>query len=94
LAGISAVGLALLAGLLLARQLTAPLRALTEAAQRLTRGKGEPASAGPVPQVQVCSEDEIGELAEAFNQMAQSLAHQETLRRNLMPTSPTSYARH
>jgi signal transduction histidine kinase len=84
LAGISAVGLALLAGLLLARQLTAPLRALTEAAQRLTRGKGEPASAGPVPQVQVCSEDEIGELAEAFNQMAQSLAHQETLRRNLM----------
>jgi signal transduction histidine kinase len=84
LAALAAVGLALVAGLLLARQLTAPLRALTDAAQRLAKGRGQPGGTEPVPQVQVRSEDELGELAGAFNQMARSLAHQETLRRNLM----------
>jgi len=61
---------------LLARQLTAPLRELTRAARDLTLGD--------VPQIQIRSQDEIGELGQAFNQMAQSLARQETLRRNLM----------
>jgi signal transduction histidine kinase len=37
-----------------------------------------------VPQVEVRSQDEIGELSQAFNQMARSLAQQEMLRRNLM----------
>jgi len=60
----------------LARQLAAPLRTLTEAARRLT-----PAD---MPQVEVRGQDEIGELGQAFDQMAQSLAQQETLRRNLM----------
>ena len=71
-AGIVALGL----GLLLARQLTAPLRALTQAAHRL--------SEGAVPQVEIHSRDEVGELGQAFNQMARSLAQQERLRRNLM----------
>ena len=75
-AGLAAGAVALGLGLLLARQLTAPLRALTQAAHRLAEGD--------VPQVKVRSGDEIGELGEAFNQMARSLAHQETLRRNLM----------
>ena len=75
-AGLAAGAVALVVGLLLARQLTAPLRALTEAAHDLAEGE--------TPQVEVTSRDEIGELARAFNQMSRSLAHQETLRRNLM----------
>ena len=76
LAGLAAGGMALVLGLWLARQLAAPLRTLTEAARRLT-----PAD---MPQVEVRGQDEIGELGQAFDQMAQSLAQQETLRRNLM----------
>lgn len=75
-AGLVACVVAGVLGLLLARQLTAPLRSLTDAAHRLAGGE--------TPQVQVGSRDEIGELAQAFNQMAQSVAHQEMLRRNLM----------
>ncbi len=75
-AGLVAGGVALILGLLLARQLTAPLRALTDAAHDLADGD--------VRQVEVRSQDEIGELGQAFNLMAESLAHQETLRRNLM----------
>jgi two-component system OmpR family sensor kinase/two-component system sensor histidine kinase BaeS len=75
-AGLIASIVALAIGLLLARQLTAPLRALTQAAHRLADGD--------TPQVEVRSQDEVGELSQAFNQMAQSLARQDTLRRNLM----------
>ncbi|HSR34699.1 MAG TPA: ATP-binding protein [Anaerolineae bacterium] len=75
-AALAAGAVALVLGLLLARQLTAPLRTLTQAAHRLAQGD--------LPRVQVRSQDEIGELGQAFNQMAQSLAQQETLRRNLM----------
>jgi signal transduction histidine kinase len=75
-AGLVAGAVALALGLLLARQLTAPLRALTQAVHRLAQGD--------VPQVQVRTQDEIGELGVAFNQMSRSLARQETLRRNLM----------
>jgi two-component system OmpR family sensor kinase/two-component system sensor histidine kinase BaeS len=75
-AGLAAGIVALVLGLLLARQLTAPLRALTGAAHSL--------AGGDVAQVEVRSRDEIGELGQAFNQMAESLDRQETLRRNLM----------
>jgi two-component system OmpR family sensor kinase/two-component system sensor histidine kinase BaeS len=75
-AGLAAGVVALVLGLLLARQLTAPLRDLTQAAHRLAQGE--------VPQVEIQSQDEIGELGHEFNQMAQSLDRQETLRRNLM----------
>ncbi len=75
-AGLAAAVVALVLGLLLARQLTAPLRALTDAAHRLAEGD--------LPQVVVRGQDEIGELGQAFNQMARSLARQETLRRNMM----------
>jgi signal transduction histidine kinase len=83
-AGLAATGLALVLGLILARQLTAPLRALTQAAQRLARRGADPATAMEAPQVEIRSQDEIGELGQAFNQMSASLAHQEALRRNLM----------
>jgi signal transduction histidine kinase len=75
-AGLAAGIVALVLGLLLARQLTAPLRALTQAAHQLSEGE--------LAQVEVRSRDEVGELGEAFNQMARSLTQQETLRRNLM----------
>ncbi len=75
-AGLAAGVVALVLGLLLARQLTAPLRALTDAAHRLAEGE--------VPQVEIRSQDEVGDLGQAFNQMSRSLAKQEALRRNLM----------
>jgi len=75
-AGLAAGVVALTLGMLLARQLTAPLSALTQAAHRLTTGQEA--------QVRVRSRDELGELGRAFNQMARSLARQEALRRNLM----------
>jgi signal transduction histidine kinase len=75
-AGLAAGAVALVLGLWLARQLTAPLRALTLASHRMAEGE--------VPQVKIESRDEIGELGQAFNQMAQAVARQETLRRNMM----------
>lgn len=75
-AGLAAAVLALALGLWLARQLTSPLRALTQAAHRLAEGQ--------TPQVKVSSQDEIGELGQAFNQMARSVTRQEMLRRNMM----------
>ena len=67
-AGVAAGVVALVLGLVLARQLTAPIRDLTDAAHQLADGE--------MTQVQVRSDDEIGELGEAFNLMAQSLAQQ------------------
>jgi signal transduction histidine kinase len=75
-AGLAAGVVALVLGLVLSRQLTAPIRELTDAAHGLADGE--------MTQVQVRSDDEIGELGQAFNLMAQSLAQQEILRRNLM----------
>lgn len=75
-AGLAAAVVALVLGLLLARQLTAPLRALTQAAHQLSEGE--------LPQVEIGSRDEVGELGQAFNQMARSLMQQKALRRNLM----------
>ncbi len=58
---------ALVLGALLARGLTGPLRELTEAIRSLASGQlGQ--------QVPVRSQDEIGELAAAFNQMSAELA--------------------
>ncbi|HSJ55764.1 MAG TPA: HAMP domain-containing sensor histidine kinase [Anaerolineae bacterium] len=83
-AGLAAAGLALLLGLLLARQITAPLRALTDAVQQVDRAGIESHPERSVPQVAAGDAGEIGDLGRAFNQMARSLAHQQTLRRHLM----------
>ncbi len=82
--GLASGAIALILGVLLARQLTAPLRALTRAAQSLSQRLVGRWREADIPQVQVRTRDEIGELAQAFNQMAGTLAHQERLRRNLM----------
>jgi len=67
---------ALLIGIILSRTLTRPLKALTEAAHRISQGKLE-------QQVIVKSNDEIGQLATAFNTMSQEVAHENQLRRQM-----------
>lgn len=66
----------LMAGLLV-RQITRPLASLNQASSRIAAGD----LAARVP---VKSQDELGELAATFNQMADSLQTQEQVRRNLM----------
>ncbi len=76
---LSAIGVTIVAiilGLIVARTLIRPLRALTRAIHALKAGElGE--------QVPVHSEDELGELAHAFNQMSTDLAHANQLRRDM-----------
>jgi two-component system OmpR family sensor kinase/two-component system sensor histidine kinase BaeS len=83
-AGLVAGSIALILGLVMARQLTAPLRALTQATRRLARGETVTGPGDAAPQVKVRTQDEIGQLGDSFNQMSRSLTQQETLRRNLM----------
>ncbi|HZU07590.1 MAG TPA: ATP-binding protein [Chloroflexota bacterium] len=77
---LSALAAAVLAGLLsllFARYLAQPLRELARGARRI--------AAGDLSQrVPVRRQDEIGDLAAAFNEMAASLARAETARRNLV----------
>jgi signal transduction histidine kinase len=68
--------LALVLGLLLARTLTLPLRALTRASQGIARGELE-------QQVKVTSQDEIGQLARAFNRMSLEVARVNLLRKQM-----------
>jgi len=71
-----AVLIALLVGVLLARTLTQPLRALTQASHRMAGGDLEQA-------VTVTSRDEIGELTAAFNQMSREVARANQARRQM-----------
>ena len=71
-----AIIIALLLGVLLARTLTRPLREMTAAARSVARGElGK--------QVAVRSQDEVGDLAQAFNQMSHDLAQAEGRRRQM-----------
>jgi len=76
LAGGAAVGVALLVGVLLAQTLTRPLHALTQATHRMAGGELEQT-------VPVTTQDEIGALAAAFNQMSQALARATQSRRQM-----------
>ncbi len=68
---------ALVLGSFLFRQIVSPVRHLTTAAKKV--------AAGDLKQrIEVKSQDEIGQLAVAFNQMADSLSRDHELRRNLM----------
>lgn len=69
--------LAVLLGLLLVRQIVAPVRAVTAAAQRVAAGDLE-------QRVPVTTQDEIGQLARSFNQMADALALDRQLRRHMI----------
>jgi signal transduction histidine kinase len=75
-AALGATVAALLLGVLLARTLTRPLRDLTTATQAVAGGElGR--------QVDVPSQDELGELAGAFNQMSRDLAYAQERRQQL-----------
>jgi signal transduction histidine kinase len=76
LASGGALLVALLVGVLLARTLTRPLQALTQATKLVASGQlGQ--------EVTVRSSDEIGELAAAFNQMSRELARAIQVRRQM-----------
>lgn len=71
---IGALALAIVLGSILARSLTYPLRELSTATQEIAKG-----DLGY--QVEVRSKDEIGQLADSFNQMSADLAKSSQLRK-------------
>ena len=75
-ASLAALGVAILIGILLARTLTKPIKALTNAAEGMAAGELE-------QQVPVKSRDEIGQLARSFNQMSSEVVRVNRLRRQL-----------
>ena len=77
IAGIIAVVVALLLGIFLTRQITRPIRELNAGAEHLSKGDLS-------HRVKIRSKDEIGKLAESFNEMAQKLDDSEKSRRRLV----------
>jgi len=76
LSGAGATAIALLLGILLARMISRPLKELTHATHLIAEGD----LAHEVP---VRTQDEIGELAQSFNQMTRRLAQANQLRRQM-----------
>jgi signal transduction histidine kinase len=76
IAGLIAAGIALLIGLLFARQITMPIKHLKAGAQKIASGDLE-------HRVIINSKDELGELAASFNSMASGLDKLEQSRRRL-----------
>ena len=74
--GALTVGVGVLMAAWLSRRITAPVTALTEAAQAIARG-----DTAPLP---VASSDELGRMSAAFNRMASALDTQRDLRRRLI----------
>lgn len=68
---------ALVLSLGLAREITKPVQALTNAARRLAAGDWN-------QELPVQSEDELGQMTTAFNDMAEELTHQTQLRRQMV----------
>ncbi|GAB4579641.1 MAG: hypothetical protein Fur0022_23790 [Anaerolineales bacterium] len=76
--GIISAGLAaILLTIMLSRRILHPIEALTQASREMGAGKLN-------QRVTIHTNDEIGELASAFNAMADGLARQEQLRRNIV----------
>jgi signal transduction histidine kinase len=72
-----ASAVAVIITLLASRQIVRPVESLTSAARQMEKGD-------LMVRVKVTSNDEIGQLAHAFNAMADGLARQEQLRRNMV----------
>lgn len=77
IAALVSASTALIIALALSRKMLRPIEALTVAARSMERGDLE-------QRVRITTHDEIGELAQAFNSMAESLARAEQLRRNMV----------
>jgi class 3 adenylate cyclase len=73
IAAASALALAILLGLVLSKELTTPIRTLVGATERVRRGEFDFS-------VRVPHRDELGQLADAFNQMTQGLLLKERYR--------------
>lgn len=76
-AGLLTAFMAALVGTLFARRITAPLKELAFAAKKISHGD-------LAHRVDIKSEDEIGELARAFNSMSKSIEKNTELRRRLL----------
>ncbi len=74
-AAIAAALVALVVGFVLFRQITAPLEALTHAAQQIAQGDLQ-------ARVEARGSDELAQVAHAFNQMAAALAQMQAARHN------------
>lgn len=68
---------ALVVSLFVSRRVVTPIRQMMEASQRIADGRYQ-------ERVDVASEDELGQLAHSFNQMAATLEQTETMRRDLL----------
>ncbi len=76
LSAVTATGLALAIGIVLARTISQPIRKLKEATQKVAEGElGY--------QVAVRANDELGDLADSFNRMSADLARSNELRRQM-----------
>ena len=73
---LAAAGIALLLGILLSRTLTSPIRELTRATHAVSEGDLS-------QQVPVRSNDELGELAQAFNKMSNELSRSVNARKQM-----------
>jgi histidine kinase len=76
-ATLAATLVAALLGFYLSRNVIAPIQAMSLASQRIADGRYE-------ERVQVGGEDELGQLATHFNQMAEKLSQVEAMRRQLI----------
>ncbi|HEY69053.1 MAG TPA: HAMP domain-containing protein, partial [Anaerolineae bacterium] len=76
LAALSGTVIAVILGILLARTLTKPMRELTSAIRDMAKGRLR-------QQVPIRTQDELGELAQAFNEMSADLARSNDLRRQM-----------
>jgi len=77
LAGLIAMGAAILLSVLLLRQITRPLRRLDTATRRIARGEFD-------ERVEIDTSDEIGRLARSFDEMAGSLEQAERTKRRMI----------
>lgn len=76
-ASIVALGLAFISGLILTRRVLAPLSQMTDVSQKI-------ASGDYTARIHISSGDEVGQLATAFNRMADSLERMEQLRKSMV----------
>jgi signal transduction histidine kinase len=81
-AAVAALLAAFVASIFISRRVVAPVQAITHASQRIADGHYD--YRVPVPSGAPHAVDELGQLAHAFNQMAERLEHTEQMRRELL----------